>query len=246
VLPDLRRQIEQTENQLQILLGGNPGPVAREMRDEAPLPTLPAVPAGLPSALLERRPDLIQAEAALAGENANVNAAKAALFPSITLTGNYGSESFELSKLFSGPAKVWVVGLGLIQPILNAQRNRHAVEAAGAREQQAVLQYQSAVAQAFREVADALVARRNYADLIAAQQQQVAALTKAQSLVLRRYEVGRSSYFEVIDADAGLLAAELQLAQAQRGGLLAAVQLYQALGGGWDRQRLAAAPTPAR
>lgn len=241
VLPDLRRQIEQTENQLQILLGGNPAAIAREERSDLPLPILPDVPAGLPSSLLERRPDLIQAEAALAGATANVNATKAALFPAIMLTGSYGSESFSLSTLFSGPSKVWTLGLGLIQPLINAQRNRYAVGAASAREQQAVLQYQSAVAQAFREVADALVARRTYADLLVAQQQQVNALRSAQALVLRRYEVGRSSYFEVIDADASLLAAELQLAQAQRGGLVASVQLYQALGGGWDSGRLEAA-----
>lgn len=239
VLPDLRRQVEQTENQLQILLGNNPAPIARQDRDG--LPALPDVPAGLPSSLLERRPDLIQAEAVLAGADANVNAAKASLFPAITLTASYGSESFELSKLFSGPTKVWMVGLDLLQPIINAQRNRYAVNAAGAREQQALLQYQSAVAEAFRQVADALAARRNSVDLIAAQQQQVDALRGALSLVTRRYEVGRSSYFEVIDADASLLTAELQLAQARRSGLLASVQLYQALGGGWNPRRAPAA-----
>jgi multidrug efflux system outer membrane protein len=244
VLPDLRRQIEQTENQLQILLGGNPAAVAREERSGMPLPILPEVPAGLPSSLLERRPDLVRAEALLAGATANVNAAKAALFPAITLTGNYGSESFSLASLFSGPSRVWMLALDLVQPLVNAQRNRYAVGAAGAREQQAVLQYQGAVAQAFREVADALVARRSHGDLVVAQQQQVDALRRAQSLVLRRYEIGRSSYFEVIDADAGLLAAELQLTQAQRAGLVASVQLYQALGGGWNPRRLDAAAAP--
>lgn len=243
VLPDLRRQIEQTENQLKILLGSNPAPVERQEWRALPSSLLPDIPPGLPASLLERRPDLIQAEAVLAGATANVGAAKAALFPSITLTGNYGSESLELSKLFSGPTKVWMIGLDLIQPIINAQRNGHVVSAAQAREQQALIQYQSAVAQAFREVADALVARRTYADLVLAQQQQVDALKSAQALVLKRYEIGKSSYFEVIDADATLLAAELQLLQAQRNGLVASVQLYQALGGGWNPRPPAAVGT---
>ncbi|HEX8989633.1 MAG TPA: efflux transporter outer membrane subunit [Rhodocyclaceae bacterium] len=241
-LPELRRQIAQTENQLDILLGGNPGPVPREADAEAPLPALPDVPAGLPSTLLERRPDLLRAEASLAAATANANATKAALFPTITLTGSYGSESFALSQLFSGPSRVWTLGAQLLQPIVNAQRNRYAVDAARAREQQAALTYQSAVAQAFREVADALAARRSYAEAAAAQQRQVAALRAARARVLRRYEIGASSYFEVIDADSALLAAELQLVEAQRNGLAASVQLYQALGGGWNRQRLRAVP----
>ncbi|MDD5249768.1 MAG: efflux transporter outer membrane subunit [Rhodocyclaceae bacterium] len=251
-LPDLRRQIAQTENQLQILLGGNPGAVARDTSGAAPLPALPDVPAGLPSSLLERRPDLLQAEANLAAATANVHAAKAALFPTVTLTGNFGSESFSLSSLFSGPSKVWMVGLGLLQPILNAQRNGYVVDAAQARKEQALLQYQGAVAQAFREVADALAARRAYVDAIVAQEQEVQALRDADARVLQRYEGGRSSYFEVIDANASLLAAELQLAQAQRDGLVASVQLYQALGGGWARgtdataaASVAPAPQPA-
>jgi multidrug efflux system outer membrane protein len=236
-LPDLQRQIAQTENQLRILLGANSDAIARPSTDR-PLPALPDVPAGLPSRLLERRADLLQAEAVLAGATAGANATRASLFPTISLTGSYGSESFALSQLFAGPSKVWMLGLSLIQPIINAQRNGYAVEAAQSREQQAVLQYQNAVAQAFREVADALAARRSYAESILVLQRQVAALGKAQERVLRRYEIGRSSYFEVIDADASLLAAELQLVQSQRNGLIASVQLYQALGGGWKRRRI--------
>ena len=131
---------------------------------------------------------------------------------------------------------MWSVGLSLLQPILNAQRNGYQVDAAQAREQQALLQYQQAVQQAFREVSDALAARRGYVDLQHAQETQVKALREASRRVLRRYEVGFSSYFEVIDADSSLFSAELQLIQAYRNRLVAQVQLYKALGGGWQTE----------
>jgi outer membrane protein, multidrug efflux system len=234
-LPDLQRQIEQAENQLQILLGQNPAPIQRPQLDLQALPVPRDVPAGLPSALLERRPDIRQAEFNLVAATANVRAAKAALFPAITLTGSFGSESTELSKLFSGPARIWSFGLDLLQPLVNAQRNGFQVDLAQARREQAILQYQSTVAQAFREVSDALAARRGYTDFLSEQEQQVNALRKARFRVLRRYETGVSSYFEVIDADSNLFTAELQLVQAYRNNLVSLVQLYQALGGGWQR-----------
>ncbi len=232
-LPELQRQIGQTENQLQILLGQNPAPVQRERFDLQTLPMPIAVPAGLPSSLIARRPDLREAEFNLIGATANVRAAKAALFPSVTLTGAYGSQSVELSRLFSGSTSVWSFGLNFLQPLLDAQRNRYQVEAARAREQQALLGYQRAVGQAFREVADALAARSAYGEAIKAQEQQVKSLQEVSARVLRRYQIGYSSYFEVIDADSQLFAAELQLALAYRNGLLSLVQLYKALGGGW-------------
>jgi multidrug efflux system outer membrane protein len=234
-LPDLQRQIAQTENQLQILLGLNPAPIARVRLDLQAMPVPRDVPAGLPSALLERRPDVRQAELNLVAATANVRAAKAALFPTISLTGSYGSESFELSKLFSGPTRIWSFGLNLLQPLINAQRSGFQVDAAQARREQAILQYQSTVAQAFRDVSDALAARRGYTDFVREQEQQVNALRTASFRVLRRYEVGYSSYFEVIDADSNLLTAELQLVQAYRNNLISLVQLYKALGGGWEQ-----------
>ena len=234
-IPDLERQIAQAENQLQILLGHNPAPVVREPRDLTALPLPPVVPAGLPSTLLERRPDVREAEYNLEGTTANVRAARASLFPSISLTGSYGSQSIELSKLFSGPTKVWSFGLSLLQPLINAERNGYQVDASEARRQQALLQYQNTVALAFREVSDALVARQRYAEFLTAQKQQVDALRQVNRRVLRRYDIGYSSYFEVIDADTNLYAAELQLAQAYRNNILATVQLYKALGGGWQR-----------
>ena len=233
-LPDLRRQIGQSENQLRILLGDNAGPVAREPLDLQAIPMPPEVPAGLPSALLKRRPDLRQAEASLVGATARVKATRAALFPSITLTAAAGSQSAALADLFSGPARAWSFGLALLQPILNAGRNGYQVDAVQARADQATLQYGQAVAQAFREVSDALIARRDYADLQVAQLDQVQALREASRRVHRRYEVGYSSYFEVVDADRDLYAAELQLIQAYRNSMVATVQLYKALGGGWQ------------
>jgi multidrug efflux system outer membrane protein len=247
IAADLRRQIAQTENRLRILLGENPAPVARPDVDLEALPAPPDVPPGLPSSLLERRPDLRLAEASVAGATANVRAAKAALYPTISLTGSFGWESLELTKLFTGPTKVWSLGLDVLQPLINAQRNRHQVEATQARAEQALLQYQNAVAQAFREVADALVARQRYDEQLRAQQQQVNALQEANARILRRYEVGYSSYFEVIDAQSSLYAAQLLLVQARRNSLVTVVQLYKALGGGWERAAQAHAATlPSR
>lgn len=244
-LPDLRRQMEQTENQLQILLGRNAGPILRQPLDLQAIPEPPQVPAGLPSALLERRPDLRQAEANLMGVTARLGATRAELFPSIALTGSAGLQSAAFAGLFSGPAKVWSFGLTLLQPILNANRSGYRVDAAQARADQAVLQYQQAVAQAFREVSDALIARRDFADFQTAQEQQVTALRAASRRVLRRYEVGYASYFEVVDAERDLFAAELQLVQAYRNSMVALVQLYKALGGGWDAQPAGMLPLAA-
>lgn len=233
-LPDLERQIAQTENLLQVLLGQNPGPVVRSGTELAALPTPPDVPAGLPSALLARRPDLRQAEYGLTGANARVRAARAALFPDIPLTGSLGVQSLALSRLFTGPTALWSIGFDVVQPILNANRNAYLVEGARAREEQALLQYQQSVAQAFREVADALAARRGFAEFRKAQEEQVRALEAASRRVLRRYEIGFSSYFEVVDADRDLFNAELLLVQADRNTRVALVQLYRALGGGWE------------
>jgi len=232
-LADLQRQIEQGENRLQILLGRNPGPIARERAELRAMPMPPEIPAGLPSSLLERRPDVREAETSLIGATADVRAVRAALFPTISLTGNFGSQSLQLSDLFAGSTRIWSFGVSLLQPLLDASRNGYQTEAARARETQAVLRYQNAVAQAFRETADALAALRSLANSRRALEEQANALRDASRRVLRRYETGYSSYFEVIDADSSLLAAELQLVQADRDHLIAMVQLYKALGGGW-------------
>lgn len=257
-IPDLKRQITQTENQLQILLGENPAAIVRDTVSEAQyFPMPPQVPAGLPAALLERRPDLRQAESNLIGADARLKSVKASLFPTISLTGSLGSQSAALSDLFTGPAKTWAFGLNLLQPIIDANRNVYQVEIYSAREKQVMLQYQQTVAQAFREVSDALAARQGYNESLRIQDEQVAALRAANERVLKRYKAGYSSYFEVIDADSALFAAELSRLQAYQNTLTSLVQLYKALGGGWKPPHLAAAqggtlsvmpakPAPAR
>jgi multidrug efflux system outer membrane protein len=231
-LPEIERQIVATENQLRVLLAQNPGPIPRGGRAlEAQFP--PQVPAGLPSALLERRPDLLAAEYDLVSANALIGATKAALFPSISLTGLLGAESSALSDLFRGSARTWSFGLGLIQPILNANVSKYQVEAARARTEQALQQYQRTVEQAFREVSDSLNAYSRFRDVYTAQQEQVRALTRASRLAQLRYQSGYSSYLEVLDANRQLFSAELALSQAQRDSLVSVVQLYRALGGGW-------------
>jgi multidrug efflux system outer membrane protein len=149
------------------------------------------------------------------------------------LTGSLGSQSLALSDLFTGPARAWSFGLSLLQPLLDANRNRYQVDAARAREEQAILQYHKTVEQAFREVSDALIARQRFAEFQREQEVQVAALRNANQHVLRRYETGYSSYFEVVDAQRDLFDAELQLVSAYRNNLVSLVQLYKALGGGW-------------
>jgi len=242
-IPDLERQIAQTENQLSILLGQNPEAIARAQRYDDDGPLLPTPPVGLPSALLERRPDVRRAEQNLIAANAQIGAAKAALFPTISLTGMWGSRSPELSKLFTGPADTWLAGVNLVQPLLDADKNIYQVDFAEAGKREALLLYQQAVQNAFKEVADALIARQKFAELQFAQEAKVAALRRANQIALARYQVGYSSYFDVINSNRDLFNAELSLATAYLNSLLSSVQLYQALGGGWQRgdQRAAAA-----
>jgi len=237
-IPDLQRQVGLTEDQLSVLLGHNPDAV---LRTESGLlkrmtePSIPPVPpAGLPSSLLERRPDLREAEQNLVAANAEVGVARANLFPTITLTAGGGSASTMLSKLFDGPARTWSIGASALQPLLDAQRNGYQVEAAEAQKRQALLQYQKSIQSAFQEVSDALIARQKYAEFQTAQQAQVDAQRKANTIALARYRVGYSSYFNVIDADRDLFTAELSLSAAHLNTLLSVVQLYRALGGGWQ------------
>lgn len=239
-VPTLERRIAQTENQLSLLLGGDPAAVARLPHELASQPVSPSLPPGLPSSLMERRPDLRQAEQALVAANARVGVAKAALFPTISLTGSYGSLSNEMSQLFTSPAENWSIGVNLLQPLLDADRNRYQVDFADAGRRVALLGYERSVRTAFREVADALVGRQKTAEYEAAQAALVSAQNDAHEIALARYKVGYSSYFDVINADRDLFAAKLTLTQARLDTLLASVQLYQALGGGWQ-----AAPPPA-
>jgi multidrug efflux system outer membrane protein len=229
-LPELERQAAQAEDQLSVLLGRNPGSIARST---TVAPLFPLVPAGLPSQLLDRRPDIRQAEQALVAANAQVGAAKAALFPTLSLTGSFGVISTELSRLFSGPAGAWSAGVGAALPLLDPQRSLYQLDLADAQKRAALLQYQKTVQNAFREVADALIAIQKSAELKRAQQDQVNALQRTDAIALARYRTGYASYFDVINADSQLFSAQLSLSNANLSALLATVQLYRALGGGW-------------
>lgn len=194
---------------------------------------VPAVPPGLPAALIERRPDLRQAEQQLVAANADIGAAKALLFPQIVLTGAGGVQSSDLSNLFQASAGFWSLLAGLTQPIFNAGRLRENVRAAEARQQQALVTYEQTVQQAFREVADTLVGYRKTPESRERQESLVRASREYARLALVRYRGGVTSYLEVLDADRQPFEAELSLARVQRDELIAVVGLYKALGGGW-------------
>jgi multidrug efflux system outer membrane protein len=231
---DLERQAEQQENLLSLLQGKGPGsvPRGRTLTDQ---PLIPEVPTGLPSALLERRPDVVEAEQTLAAANANVGVARANYFPDVSLTGSGGFQSAALSSLLTGPAGFFTAGASLLQPVFTAGRTRSQVELAGARRDEALLLYQQTILQSLRDVSDALIAYRKDREFRDHQQMLTRSADEALRLTTVRYEGGVSSYLEVLDADTRLFAAQLVLAQAQLNELLALVQIYRALGGGWDQ-----------
>jgi multidrug efflux system outer membrane protein len=243
-VPDLERQIAQTEDLISVLLGGNPGQIRRSRYGEAVPAAPPRPPAGLPARLLERRPDVTQTEQGLVAANAQIGVAKAALFPNISLTGSDGSLSVPFGKLLTPAAGEWSVGVSLVQPLLSAQSNLYQVELADARKREALYQYQKTVQGAFQDVADALVAYQKFGEQEREQSSQVDALRRARAIALARYRIGYAPYFDVIQADRELFAAELALAQAYANDLSALVHLYSALGGGWQ-ERPVAGPTPA-
>jgi outer membrane protein, multidrug efflux system len=243
--PDLERQIAQTEDQISVLLGSNPGPVTRAHYGEAVPEAPPRPPPGLPAQLLERRPDVTQAEQGLVAANAEIGVAKAALFPNIALTGTGGSLSVPFRHLFTAPAAEWSAGVGLIQPLLSVQSNLYQVQLADARKREALYQYQKTVQGAFQDVADALVAYEKFGEQERQQASQVDALRRARAIALGRYRTGYASYFDVIQADRDLFTAELALAQAYANDLSALVHLYSALGGGWQERPVVTASPPA-
>jgi multidrug efflux system outer membrane protein len=234
-IPDLERRTEQQENLISILLGRNPGPVTRG-KPLVENPLLPVVPAGLPSSLLARRPDIQSVEQQLVAANARIGVAKAAYFPEITLTATGGYQSSALTNLFSGPAGFWSFGGQLLQPIFTGGRIRSNVRLTEAQQQEAVLVYQQSIQQAFREVSDSLVAYRKNQEFRAQQELVTIAAQDATRLSSVRYGGGVTSYLEVLDSDTRNFDAQLSLAQAQLNERLALVQLYNALGGGWQQQ----------
>jgi multidrug efflux system outer membrane protein len=247
ILFDLERMISAKENELSVLLGRNPGPVLRGRGvSEQKLPG--AVPAGLPSELLERRPDIREAEQTLAAATANIGEAKALLFPRIALTGSYGFASTEFDTLFEGPSKSWNIIGNLLQPIFNAGKNKRRVEITESRQRQVLYGYEKAILQAFRETEDALMAYRKTGEQRQAQADRVAAERKVVELAELRYRGGVSAYLEVLDAQRSLFGAELDEAQTIGSHLTSLVRLYKALGGGWpsapEAPPSATAPTP--
>jgi len=232
-LTGLELQIEQTENQLDILLGRNPGPIARG-RPLLEQRLIARLPPGLPSSLLERRPDILQAEQQLIANHALVAVARAAYFPSISLTSSAGFESSALHNLFSGLSGMWLVGPAVSQPIFHAGSIRAGVRSAEAEQQQALLAYRKTVQQAFREIADALVEGRKLTELRTEQERLVASLQQAGELADLRYRGGVASYLDYLDSERQLLDAQVLLVQIRRQELTNAVSLYLALGGGWQ------------
>jgi len=232
-IPQLESDIVAKENQISILLGRSPGPIPRGLPMYAQA-VVPTVPAGLPSVLLERRPDLRQAEQQLVSANARIGVAKAEFFPKLSLTALFGTASPELSALTGGTATIWAVAGMLSGPLLNAGRTLGNYRASLAQWEQAKLQYEQAVLTALREVSDALTALGKLSEAEAGQERSVKALEQAVGYATDRYRNGFASYFEVLEAQQQLYPAQNTLAQIRRDRLRAHVQLYKALGGGWS------------
>jgi outer membrane protein, multidrug efflux system len=233
VIPRIQQFIEQTENHISLLTGESPREIARGQTltaQEQP----PSVPAGLPSSLLERRPDIRAAEQNLAAAHALVNVARAAYFPRISLTGVLGSQSNSLSSLFAAPTGMWQFVPQVTQPIFTGGRLRSNVQLANAQERVSLIRYERAIQTAFREVSDALVAYRKVREVRAEQETLVATLQDRSRLSYRRYTGGVDSLLSALDADRDLFEAELSLTRTKRDELVALVQLYRALGGGWQ------------
>lgn len=233
-VPDLERQIEQQENNLSILLGNNPGAIPRglQLTDE---PHPPEVPAGLPSSLLERRPDVREAEENLIAANAQIGVARAAYFPQISLTGEGGFQSSALESLFTGGAGLWNLAGSFTQPIFEGGRLKSGVRLAKAQQQEMLLTYQKTLQGAFRDVSNALVAYRKDREFRIQEEQLTASAQDAAQLSETRFRAGVTDYLEVLTNETNYFSDELALAQAQLNELQALVQLYQALGGGWEQ-----------
>jgi NodT family efflux transporter outer membrane factor (OMF) lipoprotein len=233
-LASIEREVALTEHALTLLLGQFPGDVPRGLPLEA-LRRAPAIPAGLPSALLERRPDIRQAEQQLVAANARIGAAKAEFFPRISLTGFLGVQSRALSDLLTGPARTWTAAAGATAPIFDAGRTRGNVRLAEAIQRELVLQYQRTIYNAFREVSDALAVHAKVSEERAEQERLVETLQASVELSTRRYQGGVDNYLQVLDAQRNLFQGELDLARLRLREATAIVELYRALGGGWER-----------
>jgi multidrug efflux system outer membrane protein len=230
-IPQIETEIAQTENALSLLLGRNPGPIARgrSIHEIA----LPAVPVAIPSRLLERRPDIAQSEQNLIAANAQIGAAKALYFPAISLTGTYGQASSELSSLFKGPARTWSYTGAVTGPIFTAGAIAGQVQQAEAARRAALLTYESSIQNAFADVENSLVARAKIAEQLQAQGRLVSAARGYTRLAQLQYEGGYSPYFTVIQAQEQLFPAELNYAKYLASLFTSYVHIYKAMGGGW-------------
>jgi len=235
-----RQSIENLQSAIATLTGRSPREVfaptvARGASIEAAT-SVPALPSGLPSDLLERRPDIRRAEAELASSDLRIQEARANYFPNVSLTGAYGTESAALSGLFSPQATLWRFGLGLVQPLFSLKEIEAGVEAATARREAVTVGYQQTVQTAFREVHDALVTNRSAAEVLSAETARRDQLKQAEAVAVLRYDAGRTSYLEVLDAQRTLLASETLRIAAARDSRISIVDFAKALGGGWDRE----------
>ena len=228
----LRQAIEQTENNISILLGRNPGPIARGVQLENQL-HMAEVPAGLPSTLLERRPDIRQSEESLVAANANVGVAKAAFFPQISLTGAFGAQSTAITSFLQGPATFWAVGGQAVQPIFEGGRIRSGYRLAWAQRDQAELQYKQTVQRAFGDVSNSLVGYNESRQFRMKIEERTKTYEDTARLANVRFQGGVTSFLEVLVTQQDYFASQLQLAQAWYGEMEYYMQLYQALGGGW-------------
>ncbi len=243
ILTDLERQLGEREHELSFLLGRNPGAIPRG-RPLTELPVPPQIPAGLPSTLLERRPDIRAAEQALVSANARIGEARALMYPRVTLTASAGYASNDLSGFISSPASFWSLIGGITAPIWDWGKNKSRVEENEARMRQAVVLYEQSIRQGFRDVEDGLLAHRKAGERQLSDKARVAAQRQVLSLAEARYRGGVSTYLEVLDAQRELFSAELDLASSLREHLVSVVRVYRALGGGWEGP--AKGPGPAQ
>ena len=234
VQSQLERQLAEREHDLTFLLGRSPGPIPRG-RALAEIPPPPAIPAGLPSDLLQRRPDIRAAEQQLVSANARIGEARALMYPRFVLTAQAGTSSIFLADFFKSGSGFWEIIGGLTAPIWDWGKNKSRVEETEARMRQAVILYEQSIRQAMRDVEDALVAYRKAVELVESSGRRVTAQRSVLSLSESRYRGGVSTYLEVLDAQRELLDAELQQASVLRDRIVAVVRLYRALGGGWSR-----------
>ncbi|WAC06211.1 MAG: efflux transporter outer membrane subunit [Thermodesulfobacteriota bacterium] len=230
-IPQIESQVVQTENALSILLGRNPGTITRG-RKLAEL-AMPPVPAGLPSQLLERRPDILQAEQNLIAANAQIGAAKALYFPTISLTGAFGRSSSELSDIFKGASKTWSYSGSIIGPIFTAGAIRGQVKQAEAAQKAALSAYEQTIQNSFADTENALVSREKLEEQLTAEQKRVGAYQEYSRLAWLKYNGGYTDYLDVLYAETQLFPAELSLAQTQAATLTSLVNIYKAMGGGW-------------